>query len=86
MVFVSADVTIASSSSGSTFYMSLPFASNVTSYGGGAISYHTNSSYANMSLNVESNIKFRSSNQVSNLSYANMSGVRVIFNAVYQSN
>tara|TARA_R100001463_G_scaffold2361_2_gene10032 strand:+ start:170 stop:1162 length:993 start_codon:yes stop_codon:yes gene_type:complete len=86
LVFVSADVTIASSSSGSTFYMSLPFASNVTNYGGGTISFHTNSSYTDMSLNLESSVYFRATNKLSNLSYANVSGVRVIFNAVYQSN
>jgi hypothetical protein len=84
IVFINFDIVIGTSSSGSEWYMSLPFAPQDTYYGGELSYQNASSTYKNALINITTGIlKTRLDNTTGGLSYANLSGARFIGNATY---
>jgi len=87
LVYLNADLTFTSSSSGSAAIISgLPFTPSET-YSTGSFNYHTASSHLDATVNVSSSggIEFRSAPNTGSLTYTNTSNNRFIFNAIYNT-
>jgi len=84
IVFINVDILTGTLSGSSTFKLNLPFATS-ESYGTGSFNYQTSES-PDATVNIESTgINFRTSNSGGNLTDANASGRRFIFNGIYHT-
>ena len=84
LVFINVDLYVASgSTSGSSFAISLPFASADT-YQAGAFSYQT-SGFNDATVNISTTIGFRTAQSGSNMTFAQAQGKRLIFSATYKT-
>ena len=84
LVYINVDLLVSSgSTSGSSFEISLPFAS-VATYQAGAFSYQT-SGFTDATVNISTTIGFRTSQSGSNMTFAQAQGKRLIFSATYKT-
>ena len=85
IVFINVDILTGTLSGSSTFTLNVPFAS-LDSYGTGSFNYQTSAS-PDATVNIESSsgIHFRTSASGGNLTDANASGRRFIFNGIYHT-
>jgi len=85
IVYINVDVQMASSSSSSIFVLgSLPFAP-LDSYSAGSFNYQT-TTYDNATVNIEtSGVVIRNEPDTGGMSYAQVSGRRLIFSGTYHT-